>query len=175
MMDLLPHRLGNAQAAHLGKTFQPGRHVDDVAVEIAVAALHIAEMYSDAEADLLLRRALSGQFAEAGLKRQSVAQRRYGGAELDHGSVAEGLHHLAAMLRRQPAHDGEAGLHERQCRNLIGHRVARILHRIRKQDRLQGWLRRARCHGEVLSRNGGHCPKKTPSRFRVASLTPLRT
>ncbi len=49
MLDLLEHAARNADTAGIGQAFQPRRHIDAVAEQVAIPDHHVADVDADAE------------------------------------------------------------------------------------------------------------------------------
>ncbi len=88
-----------AYPAGLGKPFQPGRHVDPVALDIVAVDYHIAQIDADAELHALVLRQIGVALGNRPLRLDGGTNRIDDTCELDQHAVAHELDDSPIVLR----------------------------------------------------------------------------
>src|SRR5580698_441109 len=134
---LTPGVLGEADAAGLGETFEPGGDVDPVAHKVTVRFLdHVAQVNSDAKLDALIGRDARIALDHAVLDRDGAAHGVDYAAKLDDDSVAGALDDPPAMRSNGGIHQIAVQLPQPRERSLlVGAHKSAVADSIGDQDR----------------------------------------
>ena len=103
------HGAGDADAADLGKAFEPSRDVDAVAEQIAVALDHVADGDADTERHLPARRIGHVAGSEQFLDVDRAAHRVDRAREFREHGIAGGIEDAAVCLCDEIVDDGAIG------------------------------------------------------------------
>jgi hypothetical protein len=96
-LDLIEHLARNADAAAIGKAFEPSRDIDSVAEDVGALRNDVAEIYADAEFDALVRRCLRIAFEHAALNLDGTRDGVHDAAKFSKDTVPSGVGDVAAM------------------------------------------------------------------------------
>jgi len=89
----------NADAAAIGKPFEPSGDIDAVAEDVGALRDDVAEIYADAEFNALVRRYLRIAFEHAALNLDGTRDGVHDAAKFSENTVAGGVGDVAAMHR----------------------------------------------------------------------------
>jgi hypothetical protein len=87
----------NADAAAIGKAFEPSRDIDSVAEDVGALRDDVAEIYADTEFDALVRRYLRIAFEHAALNLDGTRDGVHDAAKFSEDTVPSGVGDVAAM------------------------------------------------------------------------------
>ena len=164
VLDLVIDRVGDANPARLGQRLDARGDVHAVAMHVARAAHHVAQMDADADAHLPFGGLRLVALGQRPLDFHRAPHRRQRAGELDEETVAGRLDFRPLMFGKQAAQDAPMFFKQLQRERLVALGERAVAHHVREHDggelALFGVIRG---HGRIRPQPGGNETSNLPT------------